>query len=1828
MAIVRLQFRRDAASVWAQVNPVLEGGEPGFESDTGKFKIGDGARNWSQLPYASAADLSNALPAVIGAATAGTSALAARADHSHALPATLEATTISATGNATIGGSLTVTGPLVGGSHQHQASAISNFSDATRAEIASALVAGNNITLTTDPTTGAVTVAATGGGAVSSVNGKTGAVVLSPSDVGAAASAHQHIAQDVVDFDEQARLAAPVQSVNGRTGAVAVTETSVNSLTGDVTIAAGANVTVTPSGNTLTIAASASGGAGEVTTVNSATGDITIAGSGLATVSTSGGTITVNASAGWADITGKPPVFNPAPHGHDVSEIAGVTERIQDDVGAMLSAGSGIAVTYNDIAGTATIALDATPVTKLNNETGDVTISGGTGVSVTTSGGAITVASDLTFDEIGDAPAEWVPPWALAVHKHTVLDISGLLETVQDSVADLLVAGDNITLTYDDAGNTLTIDAAAATTGVPEGDYGDVEVVPYSTPPDLPNSVASLTLSPVISPQYANGIRAGDFFNGEHIALPAMVTGEILKSADAETWTTEAIPVPAGMDVSAPVGVAHNGLRLVIVVRAYALSDSSAVFFYPIYRDGGGAWTVGAQISTSGLSSGPSSSSLSARSLAYGNGRWVLVAGRTGGPSLAWTSVDGATFSSPSVIDDSGLEQFSHVAYGNGTFVAVSSLGGGTATSASATSPNGTSWTVRQLPVAGIFDGGISFDVDRFIVVGKATTGSRLHASLDGLSWTTSSLPNDDSTYHAAYTGSAYVTGSNNAGGLYRSDDGVTWTELATVGATQEKVTGITFAGSYLLVFFAIPARVAYSAPEFQPPPGGSLTWRVTDVSSDGGFYSGSAELDIGTGLVRFTQEPADATLTAGTARFTAAVTPTTNASFQWEISQPGSLIFASISDGGRFAGATTAELSVGAVSPADTGSRFRVRVSYPNNSVIVSREAFLDSSELRFFQNPTSGTVAAEDSAPVALLLSVLATGVSGPIAYQWQTSDSSDTPFANVPGATSPTLATVDGSLAPGEAVKTVYYRCSATAGAVTVFSSVASLTFTADPPAFVAQPTSQTISGGTATFAAQYTGVGVTPSWERRSPGTNVFFSAGGAGVVTESGDVYTTTLALSGLTGNDTGAEYRVVLLGAAAQIVSESAGLVFQAPTISRQPSSKTEVAGVAVTFTVAATSGDGPVSYQWQEAAPGGAFADLPEAVGDTLTLGVGDVTLGRSGSRFRARVFTGSGPTLAETTSDAATLTVISARDAGATAFTVSPDDATLGIGNSYTSRAVSALLAAEDHYAFLRVRYDDGRVEYHPLLNGTAYSNTVLRYFVAGRYTEYTVNFLPTESCWITVAISSSPPSAYAGDNVARTVQPFERPVFCTNAAVNVASSPQSWPYGPYTLPVSFTCTGGPVFSVPDPPYTYVESAEARITVLPSPASSGNAPTRGLWLPPAAVTFAGAASADGVVVAVGRMAVNGYDGHKTTTTYLRSEDGGDTWESRNLPTALSTVDVIYIYNQFWVLTHYGEIAVSFDQGLSFEMLGRALPWGPNWRMSSAGGTVYFVQQVGFGKTNEGFAPFSVGVKPAEIAFYNPTVGWVFPAARPRPAGLGLYGVDAIAGRVMTAAPLEQGSVIHFAHGKLWYANNYSTDSVNWPDTSNPFDQRVRGDKPSYFPAFLQDESQNYVLGGPNLDGNALIATAPNGVATTNFTPLDFSQPGAGPQAGDWMYYTRLHRAPYNQVAGGMSLVRRSASDPLVEETLLRHDDWTAIIATPDPDRAAYSDVRIQRYIFGGPYGPNLAEGYWFNNFSTNVENAIFLPDRVLTLHRYLVSLDAPPTRARRGPLPPSQPR
>ena len=51
---VKIQLKRTTASAWTSLNPTLDNGEIGYETDTAKFKIGNGSTAWTSLAYSNA----------------------------------------------------------------------------------------------------------------------------------------------------------------------------------------------------------------------------------------------------------------------------------------------------------------------------------------------------------------------------------------------------------------------------------------------------------------------------------------------------------------------------------------------------------------------------------------------------------------------------------------------------------------------------------------------------------------------------------------------------------------------------------------------------------------------------------------------------------------------------------------------------------------------------------------------------------------------------------------------------------------------------------------------------------------------------------------------------------------------------------------------------------------------------------------------------------------------------------------------------------------------------------------------------------------------------------------------------------------------------------------------------------------------------------------------------------------------------------------------------------------------------------------------------------------------------------------------------------------------------------------------------------------------------------------------------------------------------------------------------------------------------------------------------------------------------------------------
>lgn len=242
---------------------------------------------WNGTAWAPGTDttlnLASATPSNLGTAAVGNGTAAAREDHVHAMPALGDLTDVTLaspsagevlTWNGTAWSAAADSTNLTGyATESYVDSAVANLVDSSPA----ALDTLNEL------------AAALGDDANFAAN-------VTASLAGKAAANHTHTSGDVTDFATAAAANAPLQTLNGLSGDINITGPgigigvqtvgqnivisytppstatpvqSLNTLTGDLTLAAGDNVTITTSGSTLTF--SAAGGGGGVSSLDAGT---------------------------------------------------------------------------------------------------------------------------------------------------------------------------------------------------------------------------------------------------------------------------------------------------------------------------------------------------------------------------------------------------------------------------------------------------------------------------------------------------------------------------------------------------------------------------------------------------------------------------------------------------------------------------------------------------------------------------------------------------------------------------------------------------------------------------------------------------------------------------------------------------------------------------------------------------------------------------------------------------------------------------------------------------------------------------------------------------------------------------------------------------------------------------------------------------------------------------------------------------------------------------------------------------------------------------------------------------------------------------------------------------------------------------------------------------------------------------------------------------------------------------------------------------------------------------------------------------------------------
>ena len=342
---------------------------------------------------------------------------------------------------------------------------------------------------------------------------------------------------------------------------------------------------------------------------------------------------------------------------------------------------------------------------------------------------------------------------------------------------------------------------------------------------------------------------------------------------------------------------------------------------------------------------------------------------------------------------------------------------------------------------------------------------------------------------------------------------------------------------------------------------------------------------------------PAAVSVVAGQpAVFTVVATGTSPLAYQWQ------------RNGADIPGASAATLTLPAVTAADDGAQFRVRVTNAAGNVL-SSPALLTVQPL-LVASIVAQPVGATITAGAATTFSVQAAGTA-PLSYQWQR-DGQD-----IPGATAASYALPASSLADTGAVFRV--RVSNAAGSVT--STEALLTVVSGgiaAPTIATQPESATLlDGDLAVLNVAASGSGpFSYQWRRNGtpiPGatTAIFFS--------------------NFLTLADSGAQYSVVVSNGGGSVTSNNATITVTGRPIDIvvQPVAKTQAPGETAFFLVLATGTD-PKSYQWLRNG-----VAVPGATMSTYT--TPPVTTADNGALYSVRVTNPVG----SVTSTAALLTV-----------------------------------------------------------------------------------------------------------------------------------------------------------------------------------------------------------------------------------------------------------------------------------------------------------------------------------------------------------------------------------------------------------------------------------------------------------------------------------------------------------------------------------------------------------------------------------------------------------
>lgn len=199
-------------------------------------------------------------------------------------------------------------------------------------------------------------------------------------------------------------------------------------------------------------------------------------------------------------------------------------------------------------------------------------------------------------------------------------------------------------------------------------------------------------------------------------------------------------------------------------------------------------------------------------------GLFCAVGGITGSSNAA-TSPDGTTWTLRAL--PSAVSWNSNLFYGNGRLVAFV-----TSTTTAAYSTNGgQSWVAATLPSGAPWSAGDYGGGAHVIIAGGTTSGTR--STDGGATWAAITLP---ASFTSIFGVNGFLVGFNGATGYVSSDGGLNWTQV-TLPATPLSVGGIVFANGVYVLTSA--STSTYTATSLLPDPDtGHSPWGISRVTA------------------------------------------------------------------------------------------------------------------------------------------------------------------------------------------------------------------------------------------------------------------------------------------------------------------------------------------------------------------------------------------------------------------------------------------------------------------------------------------------------------------------------------------------------------------------------------------------------------------------------------------------------------------------------------------------------------------------------------------------------------------------------------------------------------------------------------------------------------------------------------------------------------------------------------------------------------------------------------------------------------------------------------